>query len=100
MRAKYELLDESNMDIDDLEAERDLQMAAVDAIRRARRCGTDYVIWEDERIKEVHPDQTAPYETNLLASAERLNQRIVMLKSAVTPARALNDQPSPKPSAS
>ena len=94
MRIKYELLDESSMDLDDLATERDLQLAAVDAIRRARRFGTAYVIWEDERIKQVPPDQTAPYEERLLASAERLNQRILTLRQSAPAEFSLNDKPN------
>lgn len=95
MRIKYELMDESNVDVENLEAERALQLAAVDAIRRARRFGTSYVIWEDEKVKEIPPDQTGPYEQRLLESAERLNQRILALKQSIQPPSGvmLNDKP-------
>jgi hypothetical protein len=41
---KFEVIEiaESEMDIEDLEVEKTLQLAAVDAIRLARRCGTFY----------------------------------------------------------
>jgi hypothetical protein len=77
MKLKYEVIDESQLDIEDLEVERDLQLAAVDAIRRARRFGTYYVIRHD---KMIPPDQTGPYEERLLATAERLNRRIAELR--------------------
>jgi hypothetical protein len=92
MKLESVLLDESTMDIDDLEVERDLQLAAVDAIRRARRFGTFYVIRHD---KMIPPDQTGPYEERLLATAERLNRRIAELRG---PAQniELNDRPAPQ----
>jgi hypothetical protein len=98
MNAKYELFDESTMDIEDLQVERDLQLASVDAIRRARRCGTYYVISEDDQIKQIPGDKTGPYEEKLLASAARLDRRIVELQSrqAQEPAAVLNDLPAPK----
>jgi hypothetical protein len=93
MKIQYDLMDESNMDVEDLEAERTLQLAAVDAIRRARRFGTTYVIWEDERVKEVAPGETGPYEERLLASVGRLHQRIEVLKRAASSDLSLNDKP-------
>ena len=96
MKIAYELMDESNMDVEDLEAERSLQLAAMDAKRRARRFGSFYVIREHDQIKRIPPDQTEPYETRLLASAERLNQRVLALKQSPQPPSGvmLNDQPS------
>jgi hypothetical protein len=79
---EFEFTDGSMMDLEDLQAERDLQLAAVDAIRRARRFGTYFVITEDDQIKEIPPDKTGPYEEQLLASAERLNRRIAELQAA------------------
>jgi hypothetical protein len=93
MKLKYELMDESMMDIEDLEVERDLNLAAVDAIRRARRFGTCYVIREDDQVKEIPPDKTAPYENQLLANADRLNRSIAGLQ-ATNQNYILNDRPS------
>jgi hypothetical protein len=97
MNTKYELFDESTMDIEDLEVERDMQLASVDAIRRARRCGTYYVISEDDQIKEIPGDKTGPYEERLLANAARLDRRIAELQArqAEEPASVLNDKPMP-----
>lgn len=81
MKLEFELFDESTMDVEDLQAERDMQLAAVDAIRRSRRFGTPYVIREDEQVKRIPPDKTAPYEERLLASAARLDRRITELQS-------------------
>jgi hypothetical protein len=93
MKINYELMDDSNLDAEDLEAERDLQLAAVDAIRRARRFGTSWVIREGNVIKDIPPDQTAPYEDRLLASAAVINQRILALKRIAPSDLSLNDKP-------
>ncbi len=93
MKLKYELMDESTMDIEDLEVERDLQLAAVDAIRRARRFGTFYVIEVGDEVKHIPPDKTGPYEERLLAHAERLNRRIDELRAPSQNA-VLNDHPA------
>jgi hypothetical protein len=97
MKKEFELFDESTMDVEDLQAERDMQLAAVDAIRRARRFGTFYVIREDDKVKKVPPDQTAPYEENLLTSAARLDRRIVELLQSQSSSAILNDRPVDKP---
>jgi hypothetical protein len=98
MNSNYELFDESTMDVEDLQVERDLQLAAVDAIRRARRCGTYYVISEDDQIKQIPGDKTGPYEERLLARAARLDRRIVELQSrqAEESHAVLNDLTAPK----
>lgn len=91
MKMVFELLDESTLDLEDLQAERDMQLAAVDAIRRARRFGAMYVIWEEDAVKEIPPDKTAPYEARLLASAASLDRRISEMQ--ITPRDlALNDR--------
>jgi len=92
MKLESELMDESTMDIEDLEVERDLQLAAVDAIRRARRFGTFFVISHD---KMIPPDKTGPYEQRLLATADRLNRRIAELGGAAQNLE-LNDKPAPQ----
>ncbi|HEX3797722.1 MAG TPA: hypothetical protein VH413_03400 [Verrucomicrobiae bacterium] len=93
MKKEFELFDESTMDVEDLQVERDAQLAGVDAIRRARRFGTFYVICEDDKTKKIPPDQTVPYEENLLASAARLDRRIAELQQSQSSAAALNDRP-------
>jgi hypothetical protein len=94
MKSKYELLDESNMDIEELEAERALHLATISAIHRARRSGTAFVVCEDGKTKDIPPDQTKPYEDRLLASAEKLNQRIQNLKQSSAADWSLNDKPA------
>jgi len=98
MNTRFELFDDSTMDVEDLQVERDLQLAAVDAIRRARQCGTNYVISEDDQIKEISGDKTGPYEQKLLARAADLDRRIAELEArqAEEPAAVLNDAPAPK----
>lgn len=93
MKPKYEVLDDSMLDAEDLAAERDLQLAAVDSIRRARRFGTAWVIRENGEIREIPPEQTGPYESQLLTSAEKLNQRIQILKQAGAGDYSLNERP-------
>lgn len=90
---KSEAIDDSDLDIEDLEVLRDLNLAAVSAIRRARRFGTFYVIEVEDETKLIPPDKTAPYEEKLLAKAERLNRRIAELRG---PAQnlELNDKPA------
>jgi hypothetical protein len=96
MKAKYELLDESTMDIEDLESERALQLATVSAIHRARQFGTAFVVCEDGKTRDIPPAQTQPYEDRLLANAERLLQRIQFLKQSVPTDYSLNDRPAQK----
>ena len=81
---------------DELAAERDLQLAAMDSIRRARRFGNTWVTREGGQIKEVPPEQTAPYENRLLASADKLNQRIQVLKQSEPQNGSMNDRPPQK----
>jgi hypothetical protein len=85
MTVQIEYCADAKLEAEDLEVERDLQLAAVDAMRRARRYGTFYVIWEDNQIKSVPPDQTGPYEERALTNAERINQRILAVRQAAQP---------------
>lgn len=95
MNIKIEDWDESFLDLEDYQAERALQGAALDAIMRARRCGTDYVIWEDGRVKSLKPNETASYEKRALENLDRLNRKIAELLSHEAPsaALALNERP-------
>jgi hypothetical protein len=79
MKTKIEDWDESLLDIEDYQVERAANRAALDAIHRARRFGTNYVIWEDGRVKSVRPEETDPYEKQLSENIERLNQKIAEL---------------------
>ncbi len=93
MTTRIEEWNESFLDLEDYQAERALQRAALDAIHRARRCGTGYVIWENEAIKSVKPDETGPYEKEMLENLDRLNRKIAELQSQSPNALSLNEKP-------
>ena len=98
MKTEWADLDDSVLDVEDYEVLRDLQLAAVDAIRKARRFGTNYVIWEDNRIKSLKPHETHDYERRALEHVERLNQKIAACKSLEPESAALvlNERPDEK----
>ena len=91
MKMQFEDWDESFLDLEDYQVERALTNAALDAIRRARRFGTKYVIWEDERVKSLGPEETAPHEQRLLENVERLNRKIAELQAQQPNALELNE---------
>jgi hypothetical protein len=93
MKAKIEEWDESFLDAEDYQVERALTNAALDALRRARRCGTDFVVEEEGRAKSVRPEETAPYEKRLLEDLDRLNRKISELQGQSPGAFSLNDRP-------
>jgi hypothetical protein len=94
MKMEIEEIEESELDIEDLEAEKALQLAAVDAIRRARRCGTYFVIEEEDKVKLIPGDKTGPHEERLLARAAQLDHRITELRAQEQ--LVLNEAPPPK----
>lgn len=91
MKIKFEPWDESFLDIEDYQVERAANNAAIDAIRRARRFGTKYVIWENDRVKEVAADESGPYEKTLLENVERLSRKIAELQAQQPNALELNE---------
>ena len=93
MKTKIEDWDESFLDLEDYQVERALTNAALTAIHRARRFGTDFVIEEDGRTKSLRPDETAPYEKRFLEDLERINRKIAELPSQQPNALSLNDKP-------
>ncbi|MGO8930050.1 MAG: hypothetical protein ACLQU3_24545 [Limisphaerales bacterium] len=93
MKTKIEDWDESFLDLEDYQVERALTNAALDAIRRARRFGTDFVIEEDGKTRSLRPEETAPYEKRLLGDLERLNRRISELQSQSSHPFSLNERP-------
>src|SRR6516162_3718751 len=93
MKTKIEAWDESILDVEDYQVERALTNAALDAIRRARQFGTEYVIWEEDRVKSLKPNQTAPYEQQLLEELDRINRKIAELQAKQPNALELNDKP-------
>ena len=97
MTSRIEPWDESFLDLEDYQVERAATNAALDAIYRARRYGTDYVIWENDRVTALKPDQTEPYEKQLLADLDRLNRKIAELQAQQPNALALNERPNRQP---
>jgi hypothetical protein len=93
LKLEFEDWDESFLDLEDYRVERALNNAALDAIHRARRFGTKYVIWEDEKVKCLRSDETGPYETRLRENVERLSRRIAELQAQQPNALSLNEKP-------
>jgi len=91
MKMHFEEWDDSLLDLEDYQVERALTNAALDAIRRARRFGTKYVIWEDEHVKSLGPDETGPHEQRLLENVERINRKIAELQAQQPNALELNE---------
>ena len=96
MKTKFEEWDESFLDLEDYQVERAATRAALEAINRSRRFGTDYVIEEDGLAKSVRSSETAPYEKRLLENLERLNRKIAELQTESANALALNEKPEEK----
>ena len=93
MKTRIETWDESFLDAEDYQVERALTNGALDAIRRARRFGTDFVIEEDGKPKSLKPDETAPYEKRLLEDLDRLNRKISELQGQSGQPYSLNERP-------
>jgi hypothetical protein len=93
MKTPFEDWDESFLDIEDYQVERASTRAALDAINRARRFGTDIIIEEEGRAKSLRPNETAPYEKQLLEEVERLNRKIAELQAKQPNALSLNETP-------
>ena len=93
MKPKIEDWDESFLDIEDYQAERALTNAALTAIHRARRFGTDFVVEENGRVKSLKPHETAPYEKSFLEDLDRLNRKIADLQAKQPNALSLNETP-------
>ena len=93
MKARIENWDESFLDAEDYQVERALTNGALDAIRRARRFGTDFVVEEDGKPKSLKPDETAPYEKRLLEDLDRLNRKISELQGQSGHPYSLNERP-------
>jgi len=93
MKLRAEEWDESILDAEDYRAERALQRGALEALRRARRCGTDYVIREHGQVKSLRPAEAAPYEDLMLTNLERLNRKIAELEGQSPSSLSLNERP-------
>ena len=93
MKTRIESWDESFLDVEDYQVERALTNGALDAIRRARRFGTDFIIEEDGKPKSLRPEETAPYEKRLLEDLDRLNRKISELQGQSGQPFSLNERP-------
>ena len=93
MKTRIENWDESFLDVEDYQVERALTNGALDAIHRARRFGTDFVVEEDGKPKSLKPDETAPYEKRLLGDLDRLNRKISELQTQSGQPFSLNERP-------
>jgi DNA-directed RNA polymerase specialized sigma24 family protein len=93
MKTRIENWDESFLDVEDYQVERALTNGALDAIRRARRFGTDFVVEEEGKPKSLRPDETAPYEKRLLEDLDRLNRKISELQAQSGQPFSLNERP-------
>lgn len=93
MKTKIEDWDESFLEVEDYQVERALTNGALDAIQRARRFGTDFVVEEDGKTRSLRPDETAPYEKHLIENLERLNRKIAELQGQSGQTFSLNERP-------
>ena len=92
MKTRIEEWDESFLDVEDYQVERAATRAALEAIQRSRRFGTDYVIEENGRAKSVKPNETGPYEKRLLETLDQLNRKIAELQAQTPNAPSLNEK--------
>ena len=93
MKTKIEDWDESFLEVEDYQVERALTNGALDAIHRARRFGTDFVVEEDGKTRSLGPDETAPYEKRLIENLARLNRKIAELQGQSGQTFSLNERP-------
>jgi hypothetical protein len=93
MKMRIENWDESVLDLEDYQVERALTNGALDAMRRARQFGTDFVVEEEGKPKSLRPEETAPYEKRLLEDLDRLNRKISQLQGNSSGPFSLNEKP-------
>jgi len=93
MKTIIEDWDESFLDIEDYQVERASTRAALDAIHRARRFGTDIIIEDDGRVKSLKPNESTPYKKQLIEEVDRLNRKIEELQAQQPNALSLNETP-------
>jgi hypothetical protein len=95
MKLQAEEWDESILDAEDYRVERALQRGALEALRRARQCGTDFVIRENGQVKSLRPQEAAPYEKPMLENLERLSRKIAELEGQSPSSLSLNEEHTP-----
>ena len=96
MKTVIEDLSDDFLDVEDFQVERALQHAALDAMDRAKRYGTGFVVWENDRVRILKPDKTGEYRQRATQNLERLNRKIAELQKLSPKARAMNDRPPQK----
>ena len=95
MKTKFEDWDESFLDLEDYQVERALTNAALDAIHRARRFGTDIVTEKDGKVVSLKPNETGPYEAGLLENLARLNRKISEIQGQHSESASTNEGTRP-----
>lgn len=96
MKTIIEDLTDDFLDVEDFQVERALQHAALDAMDRAKRCGTGFVVWENERVRILKPDETGEYRQRATQNLDRLNRKIADLQKLSPESLMLNDRPPQK----
>ena len=96
MKTIIEDLTDDFLDVEDFQVERALQYAALDAMDRAKRCGTGFVVWENERVRILKPDETGEYRQRATQNLDRLNRKIADLQKLSPESLMLNDRPPQK----
>ena len=96
MKTIIEDLTDDFLDVEDFQVERALQHAALDAMDRAKRCGTGFVVWENERVRILKPDETGEYRQRVTQNLDRLNRKIADLQKLSPESLMLNDRPPQK----
>ena len=96
MKTIIEDLTDDFLDVEDFQVERALQHAALDAMDRAKRYGTGFVVWENDRVRILKPDETGECRQRATQNLERLNRKIADLQKLSPESLALNDRPPQK----
>ncbi len=96
MKTVIEDLTDDFLDLEDFQVERALQYAALDAMDRAKRCGTGFVVWENDRVLVLRPDETGGYRQRATQNLERINKKIAELQNISPETLAMNDRPAQK----
>ncbi|HVV01837.1 MAG TPA: hypothetical protein VHH88_10780 [Verrucomicrobiae bacterium] len=94
MKTQLKNRDDAFPEIEDYQVERALVKAALDAIHRARRCGTDFVIEQNGRTICLNPTETQEQE-KINETLSTLNKKIEELQAQESGALSLNDRPRP-----
>ena len=87
------MIDDSIMELEDYQAERALAKAALDAIERAARFGTDFVVEENGKTISLRPHETGQYKLRFLEDLERVNKKIAEMQAENPNVLTLNDKP-------